>query len=61
MDYEMFACDWVRPGSTHEQGYEQCVEALTDALRSDGVPAERAAQRARRTVDTWGNLSREAE
>ena len=60
--YQQFACDWVKPNSTHEQGFEACVEALADLLRTEArMPAEAAAQFARNEVATWGNLSREAE
>lgn len=54
-EYQMFACDWVHPGSTHEQGVEACIDGIMNHLpKADGA-AVRAA------VLNWGHLGREDE
>jgi len=54
-EYQMFACDWVQPGDTHEQGFDACVQGILAHLPRANYEEVVAAVRG------WGHLGREDE
>lgn len=55
-EYQMFACDWVQPGMTHQQGVEACIEGVWAHVHGSADPAA-----VRKAVLEWGYLGREDE
>jgi len=54
-EYQMFACDWIAPGATHEEGFDACVQGIMShephANHDEVLKAVRG----------WGHLGREDE